>query len=65
FTDLDGTLLNHRDYSTEAVDTLLQELQYSGVPVVFNTSKTFSEVVALQQALNIKQPFIVENGSAV
>ncbi|TMP51044.1 haloacid dehalogenase [Pseudoalteromonas sp. S1688] len=65
FTDLDGTLLNHRDYNTEAVDTLLQELQYSGVPVVFNTSKTFSEVVALQQALNIKQPFIVENGSAV
>ena len=65
FTDLDGTLLNHRDYNTDAVDTLLQELQYSGVPVVFNTSKTFSEVVALQQALNITQPFIVENGSAV
>jgi D-glycerate 3-kinase len=33
--------------------------------VVFNTSKTFCEVVEIKNELNIQQPFIVENGAAV
>jgi len=65
FTDLDGTLLDHSDYNTSNVSHLLQRLQTAFIPVVFNTSKTFTEVVDLKNNLNIQQPFIVENGAAV
>ncbi len=65
FTDLDGTLLDHTDYNTSNVTELLQQLQSAHIPVVFNTSKTFCEVVEIKNELNIQQPFIVENGAAV
>jgi D-glycerate 3-kinase len=65
FTDLDGTLLDHANYSAPNVSELLQKLQAVNIPVVFNTSKTFCEVVELKKELNIQQPFIVENGAAV
>ncbi|KTD98012.1 MULTISPECIES: HAD-IIB family hydrolase [unclassified Pseudoalteromonas] len=65
FTDLDGTLLDHTDYNTSNVSELLQQLQSAHIPVVFNTSKTFCEVVEIKNELNIQQPFIVENGAAV
>lgn len=64
FTDLDGTLLDHADYNTKNISSLLQDLQAAHIPVVFNTSKTFCEVVELKNELNIQQPFIVENGAA-
>ena len=65
FTDLDGTLLDHTDYNTNNVSTLVQKLQLAYIPIVFNTSKTFCEIVNLQRELKINQPFISENGSAV
>ena len=65
FTDLDGTLLDHADYNTNNISELLQQLQNAHIPVVFNTSKTFCEVIELKNHLNIRQPFIVENGAAV
>ncbi|MET6760261.1 HAD-IIB family hydrolase [Pseudoalteromonas sp. NCIMB_1079] len=65
FTDLDGTLLDHVDYNTNNISELLQQLQNAHIPVVFNTSKTFCEVIELKNDLNIQQPFIVENGAAV
>lgn len=65
FTDLDGTLLNHEDYDCEAITPFLARLTEAVIPVVFNTSKTFAEVVQLQRSLNHQQPFITENGSAV
>ncbi|MBQ4833507.1 HAD-IIB family hydrolase [Pseudoalteromonas sp. MMG010] len=65
FTDLDGTLLSHTDYDTSNIAQLVQTLQQGHIPVICNTSKTFSELVELTQTLNIQQPFIVENGSAV
>ncbi|MEI8654577.1 HAD-IIB family hydrolase [Pseudoalteromonas sp. Hal273] len=65
FTDLDGTLLDHADYNTNNISELLQQLQNAHIPVVFNTSKTFCEVIELKNDLNIRQPFIVENGAAV
>ena len=65
FTDLDGTLLDHADYNTNNISELLQQLQNAHIPVVFNTSKTFCEVIELKNDLNIQQPFIVENGAAV
>jgi len=64
-TDLDGTFLNHHDYSYDACLPTLNKLASLNIPVIFNTSKTFRETIELQQQLNITAPFIVENGSAV
>ncbi|RBP49309.1 HAD-IIB family hydrolase [Arenicella xantha] len=64
-TDLDGTLLDHNTYSYAAALPALTRCKTLGVPVILNTSKTFAEVVALQQALDISAPLVVENGSAL
>lgn len=65
FTDLDGTLLDDATYSAEAALSALHELKRQGIPVVFCTSKTFGETVAIQKYLEITDPFIVENGGAI
>lgn len=62
FTDLDGSLLDHHNYSWEAARTALQRLRQLDIPVVFNTSKTLEEVRPLQDAMGIRHPFITENG---
>ncbi len=40
FTDLDGTLLNHDDYSWEAARPALEELQRQSIPLILVSSKT-------------------------
>ncbi len=65
FTDLDGTLIDHYTYSSEGAKEALCLLANHGVPVIFCSSKTFSEQRFLQQQLGITHPFILENGSAV
>ena len=65
FTDLDGTLLEERTYSYEAAMPALRRLQSTQIPIVFCTSKTISETVAIQERLGLDDPFIVENGGAV
>lgn len=65
FTDLDGTLLDHHDYSYAAARPALQRLDHEGCPLIFNTSKTAAEVRLLRDELQNRHPFIVENGSAV
>jgi len=64
-TDLDGTLINHHDYSVDRAIPFISELKKRDIPVIFNTSKTFHESIALQKQLNINDPFIVENGSCI
>lgn len=64
-TDLDGTLLNHGDYSWQGASEALQTLEACGIPVVFCTSKTRAEVEVLRCATGNRHPFIVENGGAV
>ena len=64
-TDLDGTLLNHHNYTTEGALPAIRKLCELGLPIIFNTSKTFSESVSLQKQLVIDAPFIVENGSCI
>lgn len=65
FTDLDGTLLDHDDYSFAAAAEALALLRARGVPWILNTSKTCSELVPLARELGNTYPFIVENGAAV
>lgn len=65
FTDLDGSLLDHHSYSFEPAAAALQQIARRGIPLVINSSKTFAEIIPIQQALGICQPFICENGAAV
>ncbi len=64
-SDMDGTILNHHDYSYEAVLPQLAELEQKQIPLILNTSKTFTELQSWVGKLNIRHPFIVENGSAI
>jgi len=65
YTDLDGSLLDHDNYSHAAADVLLAELQAHDIPVIITSSKTRSEQMLLRNELGNAHPFIVENGAAV
>lgn len=65
FTDLDGSLLNHEDYSYRDAGPALARIRQAHIPLIFVTSKTRSEVESLQDEMEIREPFIVENGAAV
>ncbi|MEM6757852.1 MAG: HAD-IIB family hydrolase [Pseudomonadota bacterium] len=66
FSDLDGTLLDHHDYSFDAARPALAALRAAGVPVVLATSKTGAEVRVVQADLDLTDcPAIVENGAGV
>ncbi len=65
FTDLDGSLLDHHDYSFNEAKPVLDDLCQQGIPVIPTSSKTRSEIEALRQQLESQDPFIVENGAAV
>lgn len=64
-TDLDGTLLDHDNYSTVDAKPALKWLNTHQVPVIFNTSKTYNEVYQLRRTLDNHYPFVCENGSAI
>jgi mannosyl-3-phosphoglycerate phosphatase family protein len=65
FTDLDGTLIDHHNYSIEGSREAIRKLADREATLVFCSSKTFAEQVYLQQQIGIDQPFIFENGSAI
>lgn len=65
FTDLDGSLLNHDDYSFDEARPALGRIKRNGIPLVITTSKTRVEVEETQREMGIEEPFIVENGAAV
>lgn len=65
FTDLDGTFLDHYTYDWSAAKPALRVLAEQRIPVVINTSKTAPEVIALQKEMSLREPFAVENGSAL
>lgn len=66
FTDLDGTLLDHRDYSFAAAAPALEKLHSVGVPLILASSKTAAEIAPLAQALGtMSWPAVVENGASI
>lgn len=65
FTDLDGSLLDHHDYSYRDALPLLRTLERLAIPVIPATSKTRSEISQLREELENEHPFITENGAAV
>lgn len=66
FTDLDGTLLDHHDYSWVPARDALNAAQRHNIPIIINTSKTRAEVSTLLVEMALEQqPYVVENGSAI
>ncbi|OWU84457.1 mannosyl-3-phosphoglycerate phosphatase [Oceanicola sp. 22II-s10i] len=66
FSDLDGTLLDHEDYSWGAALPALAQLRGLGVPVVLASSKTAAEIARLRADMRLAHcPAIVENGAGL
>ncbi len=65
FTDLDGTLLDAQTYRWEPATEGLTIIHERNIPLIPSTSKTHLEVEDVLQKLDLKCPFITENGSAV
>lgn len=66
FTDLDGTLLDHHNYSWQPAAPALAHLRDLGVPVVIASSKTAAEIAPLREEIGFAHcPAIVENGAGL
>lgn len=65
FTDLDGTLLDARDFTCDAAMPAIERLRAAGIPLVPVTSKTAAELIPLAERLGIDGPAIVESGGAI
>ena len=65
FSDLDGTLLDHKTYTFEPASEALSVLKSRKIPLILSSSKTKAEIERIQSKLTLKEPFIFENGSGV
>ena len=66
FTDLDGTLLNHDNYSYGNNKKMISTIINNKNEIIFNTSKTFSECKKLLKELKLSNmPFSTENGAVL
>ena len=66
FSDLDGTLLDHGNYSHAAAAPALARLRHLEVPLILASSKTAAEITPLREELGFSDcEAIVENGSGI
>ncbi|PKM11064.1 MAG: mannosyl-3-phosphoglycerate phosphatase [Gammaproteobacteria bacterium HGW-Gammaproteobacteria-3] len=65
FTDLDGSLLNHENYSFTDALPALRMISDQAIPLIINSSKTKAEILAIRKKLHNLHPFIAENGAAI
>jgi mannosyl-3-phosphoglycerate phosphatase len=65
FTDLDGTFLNHDDYSYADALPAVQALRQHDIPIIFTSSKTLPEIQQLSNELGFQYPVIYETGCGV
>ena len=63
-TDVDGTLMDH-SYNLSPARKTIKLLDNLNIPVILCTSKTASEVEIIRKDLNLRDPYIVENGAAI
>ena len=64
-SDLDGTLLDSKTYSSTAAGPALEALKKKDACLVLASSKTRAEVEPIRRRLGINTPFITENGGAL
>ncbi len=65
FTDLDGTLLDHENYSFAPAIPALRLIREMDIPLVICSSKTRGEIERYREQLENRDPFIVENGGGI
>ena len=65
FTALDGMLVDPFNYCLKPADRTLQALKTNNIPVIFNSNRTFSELIEIRKIFENEHPFIIENGSAI
>jgi len=65
FTDLDGTLLDHKSYGVRAALPALDLLVRRGMAIIPVSSKTSAEIRRWVKLLDLKGPFVFENGCGV
>lgn len=65
FTDLDGTLLDHRTYTFDLALPALEMIRAKGIPLIICSSKTRREIEWHRQNLDNRHPFISENGGGI
>ncbi len=70
FSDLDGTLLDHKTYSYTDAKNALKKISDQKIPLILVSSKTSAEMLKIidelnQDGLKFNHPFICENGSAI
>ena len=65
FSDLDGCFLDHFDYQFDHALYQAEKLEELGIPLIFNSSKTSSEIKSLCAKIENRHPFIAENGAAI
>jgi mannosyl-3-phosphoglycerate phosphatase family protein len=58
-------LLDDKTYESAAAAVALNQICACSIPLIFCSSKTFAEQENLQKKLNLRAPFIFENGSAL
>ena len=64
FSDIDGTLLDHDNYSFGNLRNFIAKIK-DKVLVIFNSSKTFAEIIQLNEKLKLNFPFIIENSACI
>ena len=65
FTDLDGSLLNTKNFKFEKAKSLIKKITKDSNFIIPNSSKTELEINNFIKKLKIKLPFISENGSEI
>lgn len=65
FSDLDGTLLDHDTYSTEASMEGVHIIRERGSILVLVSSKTMVEMKQIHRELNLDSPLVFENGGGI
>ena len=65
FTDLDGTLLDEKNYSYQEALPALSLISSIAIPLIFCSSKTRAELETFRFRLGNAHPFISENGGGI
>ena len=65
FSDLDGSLLDSSTYAWEEARPAVDALRRLDIPLVLASSKTRGEVAVYAQAMDLRAPFVAENGGVV
>ena len=65
FTDIDGTLINNDTFYEGENIKIAETLSEHNHILIYNSSKTFNEIIHMQKRFNTSFPFICETGGGI